>query len=309
MDKIKITSIGGQAVIEGVMMRGPESVAIAVRKQDGSIAVDKRPVGFLARKHPFLRFYVIRGVAAFCESLVLGMKALRYSAELFSLQEEKPKTSESRFEQWLTKGNRLQDITMILSMLFAICFTVVLFILIPNFLAGLSFPNDRVRYNLLEGILRVAVFLGYIVLVSKLKDIQRVFEYHGAEHKVIHCYEHGEDLTIENARKYSTLHPRCGTSFLLIVMVVSIIIFSCYWSESLLFNSMYRILTLPLVAGLSYELIKVAGRSKNKVVQLLNLPGLWLQKLTTRQPNEDQLEVAITALKNVSSFAEGEDKW
>lgn len=305
--EIHITSIGGQAVIEGVMMRGPLEAAVAVRKPNNEIVVDKKKVGSITQKLKFLKLPIFRGIVSFFESMILAMKALTYSAEFFDLEEQEP----SKFDKWIEEklGNKLQGVMIFISMVIAIAFSVFLFVLVPNLGAKLMFQNDRLMYNLSEGIIRIGIFIGYIWLISRLKDIQRVFEYHGAEHKSIHCYEHGEELTVENVKKYTRLHPRCGTSFLLIVMVISILIFSFVWSDVFMMNVLYRILLLPLVAGISYEIIKIGGRSQNKCITWINAPGLWFQTFTTKEPDDSQIEVAIVALKSVLVEDKELDRW
>ncbi len=312
-ESIHRTSIGGQAVMEGVMMRGPREIATAVRKSSGEIVVDKRPVSSVITRYKILKLPIIRGCISFFESLVIGVKSLMYSADQYDLEDGEEAYQPSKFEDWLDRkfGDKIKDIAIYASVVIALILGVALFMLLPNVIVGLfdNIVTSSVARNLLEGVLRLGIFLAYMLLVSRMKDIQRVFEYHGAEHKTIACYEHGMELTPENAKTFSRLHPRCGTSFLLIVMVISIIVFSFLrwgpaWERLLL-----RLVLLPVVAGVSYEVIKIAGRSQNRVVQLLTKPGLWLQHLTTREPDESQLEVAITALKNVLTGNKEEDKW
>ena len=298
MGKIK-TSIGGQAVIEGVMMRGPKEYAVAVRKPDGEIELKKSDVNSIIAKSKILKLPIIRGVISFFESLVVGMKCLMFSADLFDVEVE-----ESKFDKWLDEklGDKAKDVAVYISVIIAILMSIGLFMLLPAFLAGLAFKNEgetRLWFNLLEGVVRIAIFMGYIILISRMPDIQRVFEYHGAEHKTIFCYEAEEELTVENVKKHPRFHPRCGTSFLLIVMVMAILVFSLVPSSTVWMTLLERIILIPLVAGLSYEIIKFAGRSENKVVCLLNKPGLWFQRFTTREPDDSQIEVAIEALKNV----------
>ena len=307
-----ITSIGGQAVIEGVMMRGPKEIATAVRKSDGSIVIDKIPVSSAVLKYKLNKIPIIRGVVSFVESLVTGMKCLMFSADQMDIEDEED-YKPSKFEKWLDDkfGDRVKDIAIYFSVAVALVFSVCLFMLLPNALATVikHFTENHVVLNLAEGVIRMAIFLGYLTLVSRMKDIQRVFEYHGAEHKTIATYESGDELTVENARTHSRFHPRCGTSFLLIVMVVSIIVFSCLKWGHMWQNMLYRLLLLPVVAGISYEMIKIAGRSKNRFVALLTKPGLWLQRITTREPDDSQLEVAIASLKAVLTDNREDDKW
>lgn len=278
--------IGGQAVIEGVMMRGPRKTAIAVRKPNGEIFLHQEPVQSLANRHKFLKFPLLRGILALVESIALGIKALSLSASL-SGQEE---------------GEELTKRDLIIAVVSAIFFAIGLFFILPTITANLvkGFISSTIFLNLMEGIVRITILILYIVVISKMKDIQRIFQYHGAEHKVIYCYERGEELKIENARKYSTLHPRCGTSFLLIVMLVSILLFSFLGWQGVIARIFSRILFLPLVAGFSYEIIKYSSkRQNNPLVKIVSFPGLMLQKLTTREPDDSQIEVAIRALKGV----------
>jgi uncharacterized protein YqhQ len=278
-------SIGGQAVIEGVMMRNKANVAVAVRQEKGNIFVHKTQFHSIGERYPFLKWPLFRGVVAFVEALVLGYRTLTLSAEQVLEGEEEE-----------LKGWEL-PLTMIISLAAGIG----LFILLPTVLMkylsqGLEIP---ILLNLCEGLLRLLIFLGYILAISCWKEVRRVFEYHGAEHKAIACFEAGQPLTVDNARKYSTLHRRCGTSFLLIVMVISILLFSFFGWPGLWQRILIRLLLLPLVAGISYEGIKLAGVKDNIFTRILSQPGLWLQRLTTKKPADDQLEVAISALQAV----------
>ena len=310
-----ITSIGGQAVMEGVMMRGPHKTAVAVRKPDGEI-ICKTDENGTKKKNKICKLPIIRGCVNFFESMVIGIKALMFSAEFIDLEEEQ---EPSKFEKWLEDklGDKIKDIVIYFSLIISIFMSVGLFILLPTvitrgietILKSLSFVGTRTFTSLCEGIIRMIIFISYLALVAQMKDIKRVFEYHGAEHKSIACYEAGEELTIENVKKHSRLHPRCGTSFLLFVMIVSIIIFSLLPRTSIIPRILMRLALLPVVAGISYEIIKLAGRSKNKCVAFLTKPGLWLQKLTTREPDESQIEVAIESINSVIPEDKNEDKW
>lgn len=277
---------GGQAVIEGVMMRGRDFLAVAVRKSADEIVVHKEPVGKLTKKFPLLKLPFIRGVVALLESFTIGLKALLFSANQFVSEEE---------QQQLTT---LETVLMIGS---AVVLTVVLFILLPLGLRSLvGIATESVfLLNLAEGLVRILILVLYILCVSFLKEIKRVFAYHGAEHKVILAYEAGEELTVANAQKHTTLHPRCGTSFLLFVVFVSALIFSLLGKQTFLMRVASRILLLPFVAGISYELIKLAGKSRFFLMRWLSAPGLWLQKLTTKQPEDEMVSVAIVALREV----------
>jgi len=328
MAKEKITSIGGQAVIEGVMMRGPFKTAVAVRKPDGEIECKIDENGTKKRNWLF-KLPIIRGCVSFVDSLVIGMKALMFSAEFVDVEGEEE--SESKFDKWLENkfGDNVKDIVIYFAVFISILLSVGLFILLPTAITqGIQFLCKKMELDditqsgafvsIFEGIIKMLIFLTYMFLISKMKDIKRVFEYHGAEHKTIACYEAGEELTPENVKKYTRFHPRCGTSFLLFVMIVSIALYAFlpkfsgdeyFWWERLLYRMGTRIALLPVVAGISYEIIKFAGRSKNACVKWLTKPGLWLQKLTTREPDEAQIETAITSMKAVIPEDEDSDKW
>lgn len=309
-----MTSIGGQAVFEGVMMRGPKEIATAVRKSTGEIVIDKQPVNSFVVNHHLDKVPIVRGVISFFESLIVGVKCLMFSADQYDLDDGET-YEQSKFEKWLDDkfGDKIKDIAIYFSVVVALAFSVVLFMLLPHFLSSLvgRFTDNTLILNTLEGVIKLVIFMTYIILISRMKDIQRVFEYHGAEHKSIACYESGAELTPANAAKCSRLHPRCGTSFLLIVMIVSILIYACLpWKNtSFGLRIVYRLLLLPVVAGVSYEILKFAGRSKNKCVRILTMPGLLLQKFTTREPDESQLEVAIASLKAVLTGNKEDDKW
>ncbi|GLI51689.1 membrane protein [Tepidanaerobacter syntrophicus] len=278
-------AIGGQAVIEGVMMRGPKSTAIAVRKDNGEIVLKKDENHSISERYKFLKLPILRGVVSLIEMMIIGIQTLSYSATMAGYEEEETLTT--------------KDIAIALAS--AVLFAVVLFVILPTVAVKFISANINTPFllSLAEGFLRIAIFVAYVAVISLMKDIRRVFEYHGAEHKVVHCYEHGEDLTPENAKKYSTVHPRCGTSFIMIVMIVSILLFSILGWPGIIARIVSRILLLPVVAGISYELIQLAGRSSSPFLKILNTPGMWLQKLTTREPDDSQLEVAIAALKAV----------
>ncbi|MBR5517483.1 MAG: DUF1385 domain-containing protein [Clostridia bacterium] len=313
--KIHKTSIGGQAVIEGVMMKGPKEMAIAVRKPDGEIIIEKKPVSEKIRKSKILKWTLIRGCVGFFDSMVTGVKALMFSAQFFDVEGEEE--SESKFDKWLERkfGDKVKDIVIYVSVVLSLIFSIGLFFLLPNFITELiakisGMPVDGTVRTLIEGGVRMLIFLGYILLVSQMKDIKRVFMYHGAEHKTIATYEHGMELTVENVRKGCRLHPRCGTSFLIFVMIVSVIVFLIIpkglpWY----LRAVFKILLLPLVAGISYEIIKFAGRHENWFTKIISMPGMWLQYITTREPDDSQLEVAIASLKAVIPDNKEEDKW
>lgn len=307
--KLHKTSIGGAAVMEGVMMRGPHSIAVAVRKPDGEIEIDVKESKPVSKRNFFLKLPIVRGCIAFFESMITSTKALMYSASFIDVEEEEP----SKFDAWLEKvfGDKLKDAILYLSVILSLFMSVGLFILLPTWLVSLVriFCSNQVVLTVAEGVTRIVIFLGYLILVSQMPDIKRVFEYHGAEHKTIACYESGEELTVENAKTKCRLHPRCGTSFLLIVMVVSIIVFSFLKWDNILIRTLTRLALLPIVAGISYEIIKLAGRYDNFATRIVSWPGLMLQKITTREPDESQLEVAIASMKAVIPENKDEDKW
>ena len=281
-------NIGGQAVLEGVMMRAPRSLAIAVRRPSGDISVKSETVVPLSERFPIVKLPIVRGAVALFSSLIIGIKALNFSAnEALAEEDEKEELSD-----WAIGG----------TMAAAFGFGILLFFIMPLYLTKLMVPvigDSNIVFNLVDGVIRVAVFLIYIVAISRMADIQRVFQYHGAEHKSIFAFEAGEELTVDNVRKYSCLHPRCGTSFLLIVMLVSILVFSLIpklWPFYLKAGS--RIVLLPVIAGLSYEVLKwTAKHDSHPLVKMIISPGLALQRLTTREPDDSQLEVAIRSME------------
>ena len=276
--------VGGQAVIEGVMMRGPGVTATAVREPSGTIVVQKEPTKSIADTYPILKKPFLRGCVALYESLVIGMKALSFSAKAAGDEEEEMSNSEIA-------------ITMVISTIFTIAVFLALPTFIVKFIPGVQ--DNHVVLNLIEGVIRLVLFLLYIWGIGLTKDIQRVFQYHGAEHKTIHTYELDLPLTVENVRQQSRLHARCGTNFLLIVMVVSIFVFAFLGWPNLLERILSRVLLMPVVAGIAYEVIRLAGRSEHSFVKALIKPGLALQYMTTREPEDDQIEVAIRALEEV----------
>ena len=277
--------VGGQAVIEGVMMRGFGKVATAVREPGGNINVQVKPVSSIADRFPILKLPLLRGAVSLFESLILGMKSLSFSAQAAGEEDE-----------------QLTDKELIGTIILAIGLACVLFVAIPTFAAKFfhALTDDPIILNLAEGVLRLIIFLAYLFAISQMKDIQRVFQYHGAEHKTIFCYEADLPLTVENVKKFPRLHPRCGTAFLLIVMLVSIFVFAFLGWPELWIRILSRIILLPVVAGLSYEIIRFSARSQNSLVKLATLPGLWLQYLTTREPDDSMLEVAIKSLEAVT---------
>ena len=313
------TSIGGQAVIEGVMMRGPDVIATAVRKPNGEVVTDLRDVP-KSRKSRFFKLPIVRGCIGFFDSMVIGIKALMFSAEFVEIEDDKP-GEEAEALEGSKKKDKTKDAVLYLAVVLSLTISVGLFMLLPNVLIGLVkqglqqlagaewFTENRILLNLFEGLVRIILFLLYLSLTSLMKDMKRVFMYHGAEHKSIHCYESGEELTVENVTRHTRLHPRCGTSFLLIVMVVSIVVFSFIsWSDPFTRLAL-RLLLLPVVAGVSYEIIKFAGRHDNPFTRVISAPGMWLQKITTNEPTPDQIEVAITALAAAIPENKDDDKW
>jgi uncharacterized protein YqhQ len=284
-------AIGGQAILEGVMMRGPGHWALAVRKPNGEIAEVNRPIRSVMVRHWFFRLPVVRGVVALGESLAIGFRALAISAN-YAAQEEGDDGAEVETE--LSRG------ALIFAFAIAIGFALMLFKVTPALIASWLPIDTTGWFVIVEGLIRVALFIGYLLVISLLPDLRRVFEYHAAEHKVINAYEAGEELVPERVQKFSLIHPRCGTAFLLWVMVIAIFVFAFLGRPPLPWLIASRILLLPLIAGLAYELIRFAGKhTENRVLMKLLAPGLWLQRLTTRQPSLDQLEVSIRALKEV----------
>ena len=288
---MRYATIGGQAVIEGVMMRNGNDYAVAVRKPDQTIEVKKdQYIGLNARWH-MKKIPIIRGVLSFIDSLVLGMSTLTYSASFFEDEAEKAKEKDSKSDA----------VFMGLTVALSVVIAVVLFMLTPFFISSLfgKVIKSPMTLAVIEGLIRIAIFFIYIVAISQMKDIQRVFMYHGAEHKTINCIEHGAELTPENAAKYSRLHKRCGTSFLLIVMVVSIICFMFIRVDNMALKIVLRVILVPVIAGVSYEVIQWAGRSESCLVNIVSKPGLMLQNLTTREPDLEMLEVAIASIEAI----------
>lgn len=305
------TSIGGQALIEGIMMRGPKKQAIVIRTPDGELVTKTSDINVIKDKYPILGVPIIRGVVGFISSMVTGVRAITYSASFLPEEEQE---EPSKFDQWIEKkfGNETAEKFITgFAVFFGIILSVALFFMLPTVLTGLAgrITDHRVVLNIIEGAVRIAIFLTYLGLVSKMKDIKRLWQYHGAEHKTIFCYENRLPLTVENARIQSRLHPRCGTSFMFLVMIISIIVFSVVSWSSVLIRLLLRIVLLPIVVGISYELIKLAGRYDNIVTRIISAPGKALQHLTTAEPDDSMLEVAIAALEAVIPEEEGSDKW
>jgi uncharacterized protein YqhQ len=307
------TLVGGQAVIEGVMMRAPHSYCIAVRKPNGEVATERHPLPRLSEKYPIFKIPVIRGVGTLGQAMWLGMKALRFSANA-SLAEEQPAPAETVTVsagggtvaavapvQVAKAPKEMPGWVMAANLVFSFAFFIFLYKFVPLYLTDLlarPFPalRGQVLFNLTDGVIRLAIFLAFLYLVSRLKDIRRVFEYHGGEHRVVFNFESGRPVTIENAQRFATWHPRCGTSFLLVVMVISMAVYAIVPAEGFLAKFAARIVLLPVITGISYELIRFAAKRPGSLLSLLTAPGLWLQRITTKPPADDQTEIAIIAL-------------
>ena len=288
---MKYSGIGGQAVIEGVMMKNKEKYAVAVRKPDHEIEVMVSEYTGITKNEKIKNMPILRGVFNFIDSLVLGMQTLTYSASFFEEEEATDKKVDAKRENAMMGG------TVVLSIVLA----VGIFMMLPYFISSFfqKLIPSSLLLALLEGVIRLAIFIGYVALISLMEDIRRVYMYHGAEHKCINCIEHGMDLNVENVRKSSRLHKRCGTSFLLIVMFFSILFFMFIRVDSAILKVVLRLLLIPVIAGVSYEFIRLAGRSDNAIVNLISKPGLWLQKITTREPDDEMIEVAIKSVEAV----------
>lgn len=307
------TKIGGQAILEGLMMKGPELLSIAIRKPSGEIHLSVEPLKAAGK---WKKIPILRGVAVFLSSLIQGTGILLYSAEIleeFTDAEGKPLYEKDKTTIWLEKhlGEKgALNVMLYLSVILAVVLTVGVFIILPTWLINGAKSwggiQSDIVLNLLEGAVRIAMFIVYVRLISGMQDIKKVFQYHGAEHKTIHCYESGLELTPENAQTFYTLHPRCGTSFLMFVMVISLLVFSLLGWPNLAARILSRLLLIPLIAGLSYELLQFTGRHEGPLVRFLSMPGIALQKLTTKEPGMDQLEVAIAAMKAVMPRQERE---
>ena len=306
------TTIGGQALIEGILMRGPEKDAIVVRAPEGLVTkVTERK--FIKDKYPVLGWPIIRGMATFLSSIVTGVKALMFSADYFPDDEN---AQPGKFDQWLEKhvpAEKLQSVLVAFSVVLSLGLTLVLFMLLPTFIAGLFHAQNAALHNLIEGVVKVLIFLAYLILCSRQKDVRRVFCYHGAEHKTIFCYEAGLPLTVENARIQPKHHPRCGTSFLFVVIIVSILVSSIVFPyinwQSIWVRIGVKLLLLVPVVGITYEFNRAVGAHDNKLTRLLSAPGMWMQNFTTNEPDDSMLEVAIEAMKLVLPEEQGKDKW
>ncbi len=307
----KKTTIGGQALIEGIMMLGPDKSAIAIRKASGEIDLKVEPLKTLRSRFKIFRIPFLRGIIGMFDSMRLGFSAINYSAS-FAIDEveEEP----SKFERWLEAKigmKAVENILLGIAGVFGVVIPVVLFVFLPTLLAGLldGVIGAGILRNLLEGIVRIIIFLAFMFSVSRMKDMQRVFSYHGAEHKTIFCYEAGEALTVENVKKFPKEHPRCGTSFLFSVMVVSILVFSVVqWSNPWIRMAL-RLALLPVVIGISFEVNRLIGRFDNWFTKLMRAPGVWFQGFTTFEPDDSMIEIAISALSAVIPEEEGKDNW
>lgn len=304
------TSIGGQALIEGILMRGPEKQSIVCRTEDGLVEKVEE-LNFIKDKHPILGVPFIRGCVTFLDSMIKGVQALTYSAELMpeDMQEEPDK-----FDLWIAKhfsAEKAQKIVIGIAVILGIALSVGLFIILPTFITGFFkgiYTNFFAR-NLVEGVFRIAILLLYMWLCCKQKDVKRLFSYHGAEHKTIFCYEHGKELTVDNVREESRFHPRCGTSFLLVVIVISILVNSFFHISNTFARMGVHLLLLPVVVGIAYEINRWCGRHDNWLSAFLSAPGKWLQRMTTNEPDDGMIECAIRAMELVIPEQKGKDEW
>ena len=308
------TTIGGQALIEGILMRGPEKQAIVVRKPDGDLVTKVEELHLIKERHPILGVPLIRGTVNFLDSMVKGVQALMFSAEFYPEDEEEAAAEPSKFEVWLEKklgSEQFMKVLIALAVVLGIGFSVCLFILLPAFLGGLlqKVISSYLVCNLLEGVLRIVIFLLYLILCSKQKDMKRVFAYHGAEHKTIFCYERGLELTVDHVRDMPRHHPRCGTSFLFVVLVLSILLFSVVQVESVLLQMLLKLLLLPVLVSITYEINRFVGHHDTALTRIITAPGLWLQNFTTNEPDDSMIEVGIAALQAVLPDLKGQDAW
>lgn len=298
---MKYSGIGGQAVIEGVMMKNRDEYATAVRKPDGTIEVKKDNYVSMGEKFKLFSLPFIRGIFSFVDSMVLGMRSLTFSASFFEDDEEG--SEPSKFEKLLERmfGEKTEKALMSIVMAFSVVLAISIFMVFPMLLATIfkNFIKSQTVMAVMEGLIRIGIFIAYISVVSRMKDIRRTFMYHGAEHKCINCLEHGLPLTVENVRSSSKEHKRCGTSFLLIVMIISILFFMAVRVETLSLRILSRIILIPFIAGVSFEFLRLAGRSDSKLVDILSRPGMWMQGLTTKEPNDDMIEVGIASVEAV----------
>lgn len=299
------SGIGGQAVFEGVMMKNKDHYAVAVRKPDNEIVVEQNTFVSKSEKYKVLKLPVLRGILAFIESMQIGTKTLTFSTDFF---EEEAEQEPSRFENFVNKvfKGKAEQIVTVITICISVLMAVGIFIALPTWISSLlsSVIPSYILRGILEGFIRIAIFIGYVAAISCMKEIKRVFMYHGAEHKTINCIENGDELTVENVRRHSKQHKRCGTSFMFIVMFLSIIFFLFIQVDNLWLKMLLRVLLVPVIAGVSYEFIRLAGRSENCVVNILSKPGLWLQGLTTKEPDDAMIEVAIKSVEAVFDWRE-----
>ena len=307
-----ITSIGGQALIEGVMMRGPKKTAVSVRLPDSSISTEELKTASLKDRHQILKLPILRGVAGFIDALSVGYKALTYSADKAGLDEEDEEPS--KFDQWMEKvfGDRMMGVVMTIGSVLGIALAIGLFFWLPTWLFNLLelhvFGHGIAPWRAVaEGALRILIFIGYIALCAQLPDIRRVFQYHGAEHKTIFCYENEEELTVENVRRHKRFHPRCGTSFMVIMLLLGIIIGFFIPFTNPFVRTAVKLLCIPIIVGIGYELIRICGRYDNVITRILSAPGMWMQHITTKEPDDAMIETAIAAMKTVIPEG-GEDR-
>lgn len=293
------SGIGGQAVLEGVMMKNRDKYAVAVRKPNDEIDVEVEEYKGVCGDKKFAKLPFIRGVFAFIDSLILGMKVTTYSASFYEEEDEKPSKTEEKLEKLL--GNKADDIMMTFTVILSVIIAVALFMLLPLFLSDLlgKYIRNASVIAIIEGLIRILIFIAYIVGISLMKDIKRLYMYHGAEHKCINCIEKGRPLTVKDVKRSSRQHKRCGTSFLLFVVLVSVIVFFFIRVDNMALKLILRIALVPVIAGISYEIIRLAGRSDNILVRIISAPGMWMQKLTTKEPDEDMIEVAIASVEAV----------
>ena len=297
---MKYSGIGGQAVIEGIMMKNKDQYATAVRRPDGEIEVKKDTYVSMTEKVPFFALPFIRGVFSFADSMILGMRTLSFSASFFEDDED---SEPGRLELWLDKvfGEQVEKVLMAFVMVFSVVMAIGIFMVLPLLIANLfrRVIHSETVMAFLEGVIRIAIFVAYIKLISRMEDIRRTFMYHGAEHKCINCIEHGKTLTVDHVRESSKQHKRCGTSFLIIVMLISILFFMVVRVDDVWLRILSRIILVPVIAGVSYEFLRLAGRSDNALVNFLSKPGMWMQNLTTSEPDDSMIEVAIEAVEAV----------
>lgn len=305
-----ITSIGGQALVEGILMRGPKKTVVAVRQSDGSITTEEMGSQMLRDKYKFMRLPLLRGIASMFDSLSTGYKALAYSVDQAGLEEEEP----SKFDKWIEEkfSDKMMSVIMGAGTVLGLALAVVLFFMLPTFLfnllrdyaAGQAIAPWR---SLFEGLLRIGIFIAYIVLCSRIPEIHRLFQYHGAEHKTIFCYESEEELTVENVRRHIRFHPRCGTSFIVIMLLLGIIVGFFIPFGNPFLRTVIKILCVPLIVGIGYEFIRLCGRHDNVLTHIIAAPGLWVQRITTKEPDDSMIEVAIASIQAVIP-ENGEDK-